>query len=54
MRIELVSPAAEESVRLTPLALATLAALIPPDMEMRFSDDLISPIDLHNDFSGAD
>jgi radical SAM superfamily enzyme YgiQ (UPF0313 family) len=54
MRIELVSPAAEESVRLTPLALATLAALIPPDMEVRFSDDQISPIDLHNGFPGAD
>lgn len=39
MRIELVSPAAEDSARLTPLALATLAALIPPDVEVGFSDD---------------
>jgi radical SAM superfamily enzyme YgiQ (UPF0313 family) len=54
MRIELVSAAAEDSARLTPLALATLAALTPPDIEVGFSDDQIRPIDLHNTFPGAD
>jgi len=54
MRIELVSPAAEDSARLTPLALAMLAALTPPDMETGFSDDQIQPIDLRNGFHGAD
>ncbi len=54
MRIELVSAAAEDSARLTPLALATLAALTPPDFEVGFSDDQVSPIDLENGFPGAD
>jgi len=54
MRVELVSPAAEESARLTPLALATLAALTPPDMDVGFSDDQIRPVDLHNSFQNGD
>src|SRR4030042_227994 len=54
MRIELISAAAEESARLTPLALATLAALTPPDIDVGFSDDQVHPIDLNNGFQGAD
>ena len=54
MRIELVSPSAADSARLTPLALATLAALSPPDVEVEFSDDQIRPVDLNNGFRGAD
>ena len=54
MKIELISPAAEESARLTLLALAMLAALTPPDIEVGFSDDLIQPIDLHDGFRKAD
>ncbi len=54
MRIELISAAAEESARLTPLALATLAALTPPDIDVGFSDDQIRPIGLQNDFQKAD
>ena len=54
MRIELISAAAEESARLTPLALATLAALTPPDIEVGFSDDQIRPIGLQSDFQKAD
>jgi hypothetical protein len=54
MRIELVSPAAEDSARLTPLALAMLAALTPPDIEVGFSDDQIHPIDLRDGFRKAD
>ena len=54
MRVELVSPAAEESARLTPLALATLAALTPPDIDVGFSDDQIRPIDLYDSFQNGD
>ena len=54
MRIEFISAAAEDSARLTPLALATLAALTPPDIDVGFSDDQIHPIDLNDDFQGAD
>jgi radical SAM superfamily enzyme YgiQ (UPF0313 family) len=54
MRIELVSPAAEESARLTPLALATIAALTPQDIEVGFSDDQIRSLDLKKGFPGAD
>jgi radical SAM superfamily enzyme YgiQ (UPF0313 family) len=54
MRIELVSAAAEDSARLTPLALATLAALTPPDVELGLSDDQVRPIDLQNAFPGTD
>jgi radical SAM superfamily enzyme YgiQ (UPF0313 family) len=54
MRIELISAAAEDSARLTPLALATLAALTPSDVDVGFSDDQIRPIDLQSDFQKAD
>jgi radical SAM superfamily enzyme YgiQ (UPF0313 family) len=54
MKIELVSPAAEDSARLTPLALAMLAALTPPDVEVGFSDDQIHPVDLQGGFQKAD
>jgi len=54
MKIEFISAAAEDSARLTPLALATLAALTPPDIDVGFSDDQIHPIDLNDGFQGAD
>ena len=54
MRIEFISAAAEDSARLTPLALATLAALTPPDIDVGFSDDQVHPIDLNDGFQGAD
>src|SRR5512139_1408986 len=54
MRIELVSPSAGDSARLTPLALATLAALIPPDIEVGFSYAHTRLVDLNNGFRGAD
>jgi hypothetical protein len=54
MRIELVSPASEDSARLTPLALAMLAALTPPDIEVGFSDDQILPVKLHDGFPKSD
>src|SRR4030042_3119233 len=54
MRIELISAAAEESARLPPLALATLAALTPPDIDVGFSDDQIRPVGRQSDFQKAD
>lgn len=54
MKVELVSAASEDSARLTPLALATLAGLTPPDVEVGFFDDQIHPIDLSAGFRGAD
>ncbi len=54
MKIQLVSPASEDSARLTPLALATLAALTPPEIEVHFSDDQIRPMDIDGDLNGAD
>lgn len=54
MRIELISPAAEDSARLTPLALATLAALTPPRVEVTFSDDQIRPIRIPEDLKDVD
>jgi len=54
MKIELVSPAAEDSARLTPLALATVAALTPPHMEVSFSDDHMRPIHLPSGLKDVD
>ncbi len=54
MKIELISPAAEDSARLTPLALATLAALTPPQIEVSFSDDQIRRIRIPEDLKDVD
>jgi hypothetical protein len=54
MKIQLISPAAEDSARLTPLALATLAALTPLQIEVSFSDDQISRIPLGNGLKDVD
>ena len=54
MKIELISPAAEDSARLTPLALATLAALTPPEIEVSFSDDQIRRIRIPEDLKDVD
>ena len=54
MKIEFISPAAEDSARLTPLALATLAALTPPSIEVSFSDDQIRPIRIPADLKEVD
>jgi radical SAM superfamily enzyme YgiQ (UPF0313 family) len=52
MRIELVCPAAEDSVRLQNLALSTLAALTPADVEVSLRDDTVKRIDPANDIDG--
>ena len=52
MRIELVCPAAEDSVRLRSLALATLAGLTPDDVDLSIRDDTVKRIDPHADIDG--
>jgi radical SAM superfamily enzyme YgiQ (UPF0313 family) len=45
MRVELVCPAAEDSAHLRSLAIATLAALTPDDVELSLLDDIVRKID---------
>ena len=44
MKIELIVPAVEENARIPNLALPILAGLSPPDVEISFTDDLLTPI----------
>jgi radical SAM superfamily enzyme YgiQ (UPF0313 family) len=54
IRLELITPAEEDNAPIPNLSLATVAALTPPDIEVSFSDDLINPLDLNGDLTGAD
>ncbi len=45
MRIDLVCPAAEDSANVRNLALATLAALTPPDVALSLRDDTLERLD---------
>ena len=54
MKIEFISPAAEENARVYNLALPILAALTPPDIEISFTDDLLTPIDLEKNLKEVD
>jgi len=54
MKIELISPAVEENAPIPNLALPILAALSPPDAEISFTDDLLTPIDLKKGLKGTD
>jgi radical SAM superfamily enzyme YgiQ (UPF0313 family) len=54
IRLELVSPAAEDNAPVPSLSLATVAALTPPEVEISFSDDLIHPIDIERDLKDVD
>jgi len=49
VKIELIVPAVEENARIPNLALPILAGLSPPDVEISFTDDLLTPIDLEKD-----
>lgn len=49
MKIELISPAVEENAPVPNLALPLLAALSPPEVEISYTDDLLTPIDLDRD-----
>ncbi len=52
MRVELVCPAAEDSANMRSLALATLAALTPEDVEISLCDDMVRKINPETDIDG--
>ena len=54
MKIELIVPAVEENARIPNLALPILAGLSPNDVEISFTDDLLTPIDLEKDLKKVD
>ncbi len=54
VRIELIVPAVEENARIPNLALPILAGLSPTDVEISFTDDLLTPIDLGKDLKDVD
>lgn len=54
MKIELIVPAVEENARIPNLALPLLAGLSPPDVEISFTDDLLTPIDLKKNLKEVD
>jgi len=54
VKIELIVPAVEENARIPNLALPILAGLSPPDVEISFTDDLLTPIDLEKDLKDVD
>lgn len=53
MRIDLICPASEDSAHLRSLAIATLAALTPPDVHLSLHDDIVRKIDLERDIDGG-
>jgi radical SAM superfamily enzyme YgiQ (UPF0313 family) len=54
MKIELIVPAVEENARVPNLALPILAGLSPADVEISFTDELLTPIDLKKDLREVD
>jgi len=54
MKVELIVPAVEENARIPNLALPILAGLSPTDVEISFTDDLLTPIDVKRDFKTVD
>jgi radical SAM superfamily enzyme YgiQ (UPF0313 family) len=54
MKIELISPAVEENAPLPNLALPILASLTPSDVEVSFTDDLLTPIHLERGLKEVD
>jgi radical SAM superfamily enzyme YgiQ (UPF0313 family) len=54
VKIELIVPAVEENARIPNLALPILAALSPAGVEISFTDDLLTPIDLKKDLKEVD
>jgi radical SAM superfamily enzyme YgiQ (UPF0313 family) len=54
IRLELITPAAEDNAPIPNLSLATVAALTPPEVHVSFSDDLINPLDLNGDLKAVD
>jgi len=54
VKIELILPAVEENARVPSLALPILASLSPKDVEISFTDDLLTPIDLGKELKDVD
>lgn len=54
VKIELIVPAVEENARIPNLAFPILAGLSPTDVEISFTDDLLTPIDLKKDLNQVD
>jgi radical SAM superfamily enzyme YgiQ (UPF0313 family) len=54
VKIELIVPAVEENARIPNLALPILAGLSPTDVEICFTDDLLTPINLGKDLKEVD
>jgi radical SAM superfamily enzyme YgiQ (UPF0313 family) len=54
VKIEFICPAVEENAPVYNLALPILAALTPPDIEISFTDDLLTPIDLNKPLKDVD
>lgn len=53
MRVQLVCPAAEDSAHLRSLAMAILAGLTPPDVELSLVDDIVRRIDPEQDLDST-
>ncbi len=54
MKIEFIVPAVEENARIPNLAFPILASLTPSDVEISFTDDLLTPIHLDKDLKEVD
>jgi len=54
VKIELIVPAVEENARIPNLALPILAALSPSDVDISFTDDLLTPIHLDKNLKEVD
>jgi radical SAM superfamily enzyme YgiQ (UPF0313 family) len=54
VKIELIVPAVEENARIPNLALPILAGLSPADVEISFTDDLLTPVNLEKDLKAVD
>jgi radical SAM superfamily enzyme YgiQ (UPF0313 family) len=54
VKIELISPAVEENAPVPNLALPLLAALSPPEVEISYTDDLLTPIDVNRGLKQVD
>lgn len=54
MKIEFIVPAVEENARIPNLAFPILASLTPRDVEISFTDELLTPIHLDHDLKEVD
>ncbi len=54
MQIELIAPASEDSALLPRLGLGLLAAQTPSDIELIYTDDIVTPFDLDRDVKDVD